>query len=132
MILLVTGGRDFCEQRDGADHMGERMALGWALDWLSPSRVIVGDATGADRWAVIWCERRGVEFTRVTADWDKLGKAAGPIRNQRMVDMKPDAGLRFPGGRGTGDCCHRMSKAGIPVYEIKFPITEKGVASTSE
>lgn len=118
MILLVTGGRDFCEQRDGADHMGERMSLGWALDWIGPTKVIVGDAKGADRWAAIWCEKRGVDFIKFTAEWDKLGKLAGPERNQRMVEMKPDAGLRFPGGRGTADCCHRMSKAGVPVYEI--------------
>lgn len=117
-VALVTGGRDFCEQRPGADHMGERRALGFALDWVNPSRVIVGDANGADRWAVIWCKRRGVEFTKFTADWDKLGKAAGPERNQRMVDMRPDVAIMFPGGRGTADCAARCEKAGIDVMEV--------------
>lgn len=99
-VLLVTGGRDFCEIRDGADHMGERMALGWVMDWIGPSRVVVGsETTGADRWARIWCERRSVPC--VTGE-----------RHERAV--------RFPGGRTDP----------APTYEINFPITEKGVAPT--
>lgn len=126
-VLLVTAGRDFCEAvttkgepRDRDLYMDERRSLGFALDFIAPARVIVGDAPGGDRWTVIWCEKRGVEFTRVTADWDKLGKRAGPERNQRMVDMRPDAGLRFPGGDGTRDCAHRCSVANIPIYEVKI------------
>ena len=121
MILLVTGGRTFCEAVEGKsreDYMAERMALGFALDWIGPSSVIVGDADGADRWTRIWCERRGVKFTEFTADWDKLGKRAGPLRNQRMVDMRPDAAIRFLGGTGTADCAARCESAGVPVYEV--------------
>lgn len=123
--LLVTAGRDFCEAvttkgepRDRDLYMDERRALGFALDWINPSRVIVGDASGGDRWAVIWCERRGIPFhvERATGPWP----AAGPKRNQRMVDMRPDAGVRFPGGNGTKDCAHRCSVANIPIYEVKI------------
>jgi hypothetical protein len=47
------------------------------------------------------------------------GKAAGPIRNQRMIDEgKPDLVIAFPGGRGTADMVSRAKKAGIPVQEI--------------
>ena len=116
-VALITGGRDFCEQRPGADHMGERRALGFALDWVKPSRVIVGDANGADRWAVIWCERRGVPYHVERADWSRGGRG-GPERNQRMVDMRPDVAVRFPGGRGTADCAARCEKAGIDVFEV--------------
>lgn len=77
MILLITGGRDFCEVRDGADHMTERRALGFALDFIAPSSVIVGDATGADRWAKIWADKRGVPLSSAC----------------------PDAAVVFPGGR---------------------------------
>lgn len=75
MILLIAGGRDFCESvttagipRERDIYMSERVALGFALDYIAPSSVIVGDATGADRWAKIWCERRGVPLSTGRAD----------------------------------------------------------------
>ena len=122
MILLVTGGRTFCEAIDGKsreDYMAERVALGFALDTIAPSSVIVGDADGADRWARIWCERRSVACHVEKADWSN-GPRGGPERNQRMVDMNPDAAVRLPGGRGTDDCAGRCERANIPVYEVKM------------
>lgn len=124
-VLLITGGRDFCESvtskgepRDRDLYMDERRALGFALDYISPSGVIVGDASGADRWAKIWCERRGVPFREFKADWSKGGRG-GPERNQKMVDEKPDKCVRFPGGRGTADCAARCERAGIEIFEVR-------------
>lgn len=97
--------------------MSERIALGFALDYIAPSSVIVGDADGADRWAKIWCDKRGVPFREFKADWS-VGKRAGPERNQRMVDKRPNAAVRFPGGRGTADCSARCDRGGIEVYEV--------------
>lgn len=124
MILLVTGGRDFCESHTAAGEprdgfMDERRALGFVLDYINPASVIVGDASGADRWAKIWCGRRSVPFREFKADWSN-GARGGPERNQRMVDMKPDAAVRFPGGRGTQDCAHRCAKADVPVYQVEI------------
>lgn len=119
-VLLVTGGRTFCESTPGKsrdDYMAERIALGFALDYIKPSSVIVGDADGADRWAKIWCNKRSIPFREFKADWS-LGKRAGPERNQRMVDIRPDIAVRFPGGRGTADCAARCEKAGIDIYEV--------------
>jgi len=79
--------------------------------------VIHGGAKGADRWAGIWADKRGVPADVFAADWS-LGPRAGPERNQRMVDQRPDAAVRFPGGRGTADCAHRCKVAGIPIYEV--------------
>lgn len=53
------------------------------------------------------------------------GKAAGPIRNQRMLDDgKPDRVLAFPGGRGTANMVKLAKAAGVPVHEIR--ILEEG------
>jgi hypothetical protein len=50
------------------------------------------------------------------AQWKKHGRAAGPIRNQRMLDKgKPDLVVAFPGGRGTADMIRRAERAGVPV-----------------
>lgn len=55
------------------------------------------------------------------ADWRSCGRAAGLIRNQRMVDLGADLCLAFPLGesRGTWDCVARARKAGIEVRIIE-------------
>lgn len=56
------------------------------------------------------------------ADWNKLGKGAGPIRNQAMVDAGADLCLAFhrdlPNSKGTRDCVIRAIKAGIPTWLV--------------
>ena len=51
------------------------------------------------------------------ADWDRYGRAAGPIRNQEMVDAGADICLAFPLGesRGTRGCMKMAEDAGIEV-----------------
>lgn len=105
-ILLVTGSRTFCEatpEKTRDEYMAERVALGFALDWIRPTKIIHGGAKGADRWAKIWADKRGVPCHIESADWSK-GRGEGPARNQRMVDMRPDMGCAFPSsGPGTAD-----------------------------
>lgn len=86
-----------------------------------PVKIIHGACpTGADRVADKWAERNMMPRRRIAADWDKHGKAAGPMRNQAMVDLKPSYAIAFPGGRGTQDCVQRCDKAGIQVYFPKW------------
>jgi hypothetical protein len=63
-----------------------------------------------------WAERNLIPVKRFAADWDKHGKAAGPIRNQQMVDKEPSYMIAFPGGSGTRDCARRADEAGIQVF----------------
>ena len=86
----------------------------------SVSEIIVGDATGADEAARTWAASNGVGLTVHKADWNAYGRAAGPIRNQEMVDSGADLCLAFPmpGSAGTWDCVNRAKKAGIVVTVI--------------
>lgn len=53
------------------------------------------------------------------ADWVRLGRAAGPVRNQLMIEQgKPDLVVAFPGNFGTADCVRRAKAAGVPVMEV--------------
>lgn len=46
----------------------------------------------------------------------KHGRAAGPIRNQQMLDEgKPHLVVAFPGGTGTADMVRRAQAAGVLV-----------------
>ena len=112
MRVLVCGGRDYAD----------RGALFSALDRLASKRgvseVIHGGATGADSLAGEWARARGVMCSVFRADWERHGRAAGPKRNQRMLEEgKPDGVVAFPGGRGTADMIQRAKAAGLTVWE---------------
>jgi hypothetical protein len=111
MRLLVCGGRDF---RDDA-------LLSAHLDAVHADRpiscVISGAASGADHLAYNWAKARGIDVVEFPADWKTHGKAAGPIRNRKMiVEGKPDEVIAFPGGRGTADMKRAALAAGIPTW----------------
>jgi hypothetical protein len=129
MRLLVCGGRMYgCISDDTPDSLidqeteratAERLKLYDMLDQMAPDFVITGYAKGADQWADNWACMRNVPHRNYPADWKTHGKAAGPIRNQRMIDHgQPDLVLAFPGGRGTADMIRRARVAGVPVTEV--------------
>lgn len=118
--VIVCGGREY---RDWKTARGTLSAL-----WLELQRagatltVVTGGAPGADRLARDWARDHrndGVRFVEVAADWVKHGDAAGPIRNQLMLDRhQPDLVIAFPGGKGTADMVRRAKKARVPVREV--------------
>jgi len=109
--LLVCGGRDFTDQDFIYSTLLNLNAARGPF-----SCVIHGCATDADHEGMIWAEMMGIKHAPFRADWHAHGRAAGPIRNQRMIDEgKPDLVVAFPGGRGTADMVRRAVSAGIPV-----------------
>jgi hypothetical protein len=115
MRVLICGGRSYTDK-----------AVMWnVLDSLGPpeiTEIISGMAPGADAIAAEWAIRFGFPLQKFPADWTVYGRAAGPIRNQRMIDEgKPELVIAFPGGKGTADMVRRAKAAGIPVREIPAP-----------
>ena len=113
MRLLVCGGRNY----DGDKAWGHVKEV---LDGIHCRRmltaIIEGGASGADSLARTWAYMNRVACITVPADWAEHGKAAGPIRNQQMIDLhKPDVVVAFPGGRGTADMVRRAVAARIGV-----------------
>jgi hypothetical protein len=81
--------------------------------------LIEGGASGADRLAGQWAAEHDVPTLRMNADWKKYGRGAGHIRNQQMLDEKPELLVAFPGGKGTADMVRRARKAGLPVILVE-------------
>jgi hypothetical protein len=80
-------------------------------------------ARGADTWAAMWGSTKIPRENQLDfpAQWHKYGRAAGPKRNQQMLDEgKPDLVIAFGGlnGRGTNDMVRRSKNAGILVLEF--------------
>jgi hypothetical protein len=110
MKVLVCGGRSYLDHK----------RVFAVLDELKPKHVVHGGASGADRCANDWALVRGVRRSIYPADWTRHGKAAGPKRNQLMLDKeKPDLVVAFPGGRGTADMVNRARAAGVRLMEIE-------------
>jgi hypothetical protein len=122
MRVLVCGGRDY------------KLAkfLYSVLDNLARHEVvdciIEGDAPGADRMAGYWAKKNRVDLKIFQPNWEKDGRAAGPRRNQRMLEIgKPDLVIAFPRdsgkfGGGTLDMIQRAERAGVPVRRMLNPI----------
>lgn len=111
--VLVCGGRTY----------SDLFQLFAVLDTLDVERgigtIIHGGARGADSLAGKWADVRGKACRVVFADWEIHGRAAGPKRNQQMIDEHhPDVTVAFPGGIGTADMVRRSKAANIAVYEI--------------
>lgn len=110
MKVLVCGGRDYADSEflnDCLDRVHAKRGI---------TQVIHGGATGADRLAGAWAASRGVAVAVFMADWDGFGRAAGPMRNKKMLEQKPDVVVAFAGGRGTSDMIKQASSAGVTVW----------------
>lgn len=114
MRVLVCGGRNY----SNTQHVYATLDMLHAQHRISV--IIEGGATGADTRANKWANERGLACESYHADWINNGMAAGPIRNQRMIDEgKPDLCVAFPGGRGTADMVSRAKRAGVRVIEVE-------------
>jgi hypothetical protein len=97
----------------------------WLLklqDW-GYDTVIEGKARGADTIAGREAKSMGFNVIEYPAEWDKYGKAAGPIRNRKMLDNKPQLVVAFHNNieqsKGTKDCITEAKKRGIGVILVK-------------
>lgn len=117
--ILVTGSRTWTDR----DAVLTALSEAWDHLGQSPDTVLVHGAcpTGADTIADELWKILGYAVEPHPADWSRYGRAAGPKRNQEMVDAGADVCLAFlvPGSRGTADCARRAEKAGIPVRRVE-------------
>lgn len=77
-----------------------------------------------DRYLTRYGAKLGWTVERHPANWRLYDKAAGPRRNQEMVDLGADICVGFPGygSAGTPDCMTRAFKASIPTYVVSYAV----------
>ena len=84
--------------------------------------VVSGCARGADTLGVQYALRHHLKVERYPADWENLGKEAGPIRNEEMA-KNADALIAFPvygiPNRGTLDMIRRAQQHNLQVRVIR-------------
>lgn len=122
--LLITGSREH------SDPIGVKWAakffMGLTYRNDEPYVVVHGDCPGeksVDRICSSIAYNMGAPWYPEAhpADWDNYGKKAGPLRNQKMVNLGADWCLAFPDGvsRGTRGCASMAVKAGIPTLVLE-------------
>lgn len=116
MKILVCGSRTYNNEAE------IKRVLDIFVDDPAETTIIHGNAKGADRLAGRVAYEMGCNIIAVPADWDVHGKAAGMIRNQKMLDMKPDLVLAFfdpeipmAESRGTSGMVRIARAAGVEV-----------------
>lgn len=107
----------------GSHTRGDRDFVFATLDRLRPeikfTRLVCGGADFIDTFAILWCMDRKVNFCVEYPHWDFFGSLAGPMRNQRMLDLyQPSCIIAFDGDSGTTDMKQRARARGIEVVQI--------------
>jgi hypothetical protein len=123
--IIVTGSRDWTDGAAVERALLEAVLVAQATGngGTVPTVIVQGGAAGADALAVAWAKDyagRDVTVETFAADWDKHGKAAGPIRNTQMAAAGAGMVLAFPIGDrhhspGTWHCIEACASRGIPV-----------------
>ena len=141
MRLLVCGGRTFgvdppnpTKQQEALARFERIQLYAWLDAWPShcyhlgsaPHTLIHGAAPGADTLAAQWAQdQRRITVEAYPADWATHGKAAGPIRNQKMLtEGQPLLVVAFINrplaeSRGTADMIGRARAASIRTVVVE-------------
>lgn len=110
--VIVCGSRGWTDR----GRISDRLAL------LPDDTVVVhGAARGADRIAHQEAQKLGLLVEPHPADWDRLGKRAGFVRNEEMAEAGASLCIGFWDGRSTGttDMLDRARAHGIEVEVVK-------------
>lgn len=117
MRTIIAGSRDFT---DFAYFKGYMTTL---PPWVEITEVVSGGAKGPDTMAIEWATIYNKSVKVFMAEWDRLGRRAGPIRNAEM-SIYADALVAFWDGQsvGTKHMINLMIDKGSWTYVIRTDI----------
>jgi len=110
MIVIICGDRNWTDE----DTIDEYIKI------LPPhSTIIHGNCRAVDKIAAKLGRIRGHRVIPNSAEWNKFGRGAGPIRNRRMLEEgQPDLVVAFHDdlsrSKGTADMIGQAEARGIP------------------
>lgn len=113
--IIIAGSRGF-----------PRGAFDDAIALIDPGHVdavVSGCAVGPDTWGAQWARAHGIQVVEMPADWERHGRAAGPLRNADMLSHALHHRgrlLAFWDGysRGTAHIIGAARRLGLPVTVV--------------
>lgn len=120
--VVIAGSRWIPVERALEEIAEAIIATGWRPDVVihggnAGFNEETGELIGVDQAADIWARNHGCDALQRLPDWHRLGRRAGPARNDEMAAIG-DAAIAIWDGisRGTIDLVNRMRKRGRPVH----------------
>lgn len=96
--VIIAGGREFSDYQLLSSRMDSLLANKVNE---GPVAIVCGKARGADTLGERYAKERGYQVLYFPADWDRLGKRAGYVRNEEMA-KNADALVAFWDGQSKG------------------------------
>ena len=117
MRIIITGDRNWYSTELARRVLGRLVAR-----YGREITIVHGAAPGVDQSFANVCEAIGLAHEPHPADWDRLGRKAGPVRNAEMIETGAGLCLAFhrnlERSKGTRDCVRRAIAAGIPAWLV--------------
>tara|TARA_R110002096_G_scaffold338000_1_gene531284 strand:+ start:333 stop:683 length:351 start_codon:yes stop_codon:yes gene_type:complete len=116
MKLIIAGSRNFTDYQKLKTECSQFLQEHKNIEIVSG-----GHYKGADRLGIQYAKEKGFNLIKFPAEWNKLGKAAGPIRNKEMANYA-DALIVFWDGKssGTKNMIQLAKQKGIIIKIIHF------------
>lgn len=114
MKTIIAGCRDF------TDINLLKQKVDYYREHTNPiTEIVSGGATGADAMGEAYALLNGIPIKGFPANWNKHGKAAGPIRNRQMAQYAECLIAVWDGkSKGTKNMIEEMNKLKKPVHII--------------
>ncbi len=125
MRILVCGDRNWKDRECITREL---------LRYDNTSIIVQGCCRGADMMAAESCKMLGYHCEGYPADWERYGRAAGPMRNKRMLDTGIHLVLCFHNdignSKGTKNMMNQAIQYGIEVKVITTGVQHEDGTST--
>ena len=121
--IIIAGSRkfnDYPKMVKELDNLGIHL-----INSINPIEIVSGHAPGADTLGEKFAKAYDYPLKIFPAEWDKYGKAAGPIRNEQMAKYaaESDMGIliAFPIGesKGTRNMIKLAQQYGLEICVIE-------------
>jgi hypothetical protein len=116
----------------GSRHWKDEKAIKRGFDEFQPHFVICGGQRGADALSIEEAKARKCRLGVYEADFQKYGRAAGPIRNAKMLDRLlalekkgweiSVVAFPHPSGKGTQNMIYQALLKDVPCFSYKMVV----------
>lgn len=120
--VIIAGGRDFNDYNLLKETAHEIIAK-----YDNPIKIVSGTCRGADRLGEKYAYENQIRVERFPADWNKLGRSAGYVRNVEMAIYASDNDnigvlIAFWDGKskGTKHMIDAAKKYGLEIHVIRY------------
>lgn len=119
--IIIAGGRDFKSYATLIREVNKYIQTNQLYDVI----IVSGKARGADSLGELYAANHNLPIKEFPANWDKHGKAAGPIRNKEMAEYAGHLIAFWDGkSRGTANMIKQAEEHGLKTRIIYYNQTQ--------